>query len=103
AATPIETRGALARREGDRVTVWSSSQSAHRARAQLAQILGLDERTLRVIIPDVGGAFGSKGTLPVETPVVTLAAIELGRPVKWVEDRRENLLAAPQGRGQRAT
>ena len=103
AATPMETRGAIARREGDRVTVWSSSQSAHRARAQLAQILGLDERTLRVIVPDVGGAFGSKGTLPVETPVVTLAAIELGRPVKWVEDRRENLIAAPQGRGQRAS
>ena len=55
-----------------------------------------------MIVPDVGGGFGSKGTLPVETPLVALAALELGRPVKWVEDRRENLLAAPQGRGQRA-
>ena len=52
-------------------------------------------------VPDVGGAFGSKGTLPVETPVVALAAERLGRPVKWAEDRYENFVSAPQGRGQR--
>ena len=103
AATPMETRGALAQREDERLTVWSSSQSAHRARAQLAQVLGLDERAIRVIVPDVGGAFGSKGTLPVETPLVALAALELQRPVKWIEDRRENLVSAPHGRGQRAS
>ena len=103
AATPMETRGALALREDERLTVWSSSQSAHRARAQLAQVLGLDERAIRVIVPDVGGAFGSKGTLPVETPLVALAALELQRPVKWIEDRRENLVSAPHGRGQRAS
>jgi carbon-monoxide dehydrogenase large subunit len=102
-AAPMETRGAIARREDLELTVWSSSQSAHRPRAQLAQILGLREQAIRVIVPDVGGAFGSKGTLPVETPVVALAAIELGRPVKWIEDRRENLMCAPQGRGQRAS
>ena len=101
-ATPMETRGAIARRDGERLTVWSSSQSAHRPRAQLAQILELPPHVIRVIVPDVGGAFGSKGTLPVETPLVALAALELGRPVKWVEDRRENLIGAPQGRGLRA-
>ncbi|MEA2305278.1 MAG: aerobic carbon-monoxide dehydrogenase large subunit, partial [Solirubrobacteraceae bacterium] len=102
-ATPMETRGALAEPTGERLTVWSSSQSAHRPRAQLAQILGLPEELLRVIVPDVGGGFGSKGTLPVETPLVALAAVELRRPVKWVEDRRENFLSAPQGRGLRAS
>ena len=54
-----------------------------------------------MLVPDVGGGFGSKGTLPVETPLVALAALELGRPVKWAEDRRENFLSAPQGRGLR--
>src|SRR4029079_1484456 len=103
AATPMETRGALALREDERLTVWSSSQSAHRARAQLAQVLGLDERAIRVLVHARGGAFGSKGTLPVETPLVALAALELQRPVKWIEDRRENLVSAPHGRGQRAS
>ena len=102
-AAPMETRGALAESADGRLTVWSSSQSAHRPRAQLAQILGVAEELIRVIVPDVGGGFASKGTLPVETPLVALAAVELGRPVKWVEDRRENFLAAPQGRGQRAS
>ncbi len=100
AAVPMEPRGAIAV-PGERLTVWSSSQSAHRPRAQLAQILGRDESTIRVIVPDVGGAFGSKGTLPVETPLVALAALALGRPVKWAEDRLENFLSAPQGRGLR--
>ena len=52
-----------------------------------------------MVVPDVGGGFGSKGTLPVEAPLVAFAALELARPVKWAEDRRENFLAAPQGRG----
>jgi carbon-monoxide dehydrogenase large subunit len=103
APAPLETRGAIAVREGDRLTVWSSSQGAHRPRAQLAQMLGLAERAIRVVVPDVGGAFEAKGTLPVEVPLVALAAIELGRPVKWIESRRENLEGAPQGRGQRAS
>jgi carbon-monoxide dehydrogenase large subunit len=53
-------------------------------------------------VPDVGGSFGSKGTLAVETPLVALAALQLGRPVKWAEDRFENFLAAAQGRGMQA-
>ena len=102
AATPMESRGAIALPEPERLTVWSSSQSAHRPRAQLAQMLGLPESALRVIAPDVGGSFGSKGTLAIETPLVALAALQLGRPVKWAEDRLENFAAAPQGRGLRA-
>ena len=82
--------------------MWSSSQSAHRPRAQLAQILGRDAASIRVVVPDVGGGFGSKGTLAVETPLVALAALELDRPVRWTEDRHENFLSAPQGRGMRA-
>jgi carbon-monoxide dehydrogenase large subunit len=101
AAVPMETRGALASLDGDLLTVWSSSQGAHRPRAQLAQTLGRPESGIRVLVPEVGGAFGSKGTLPVETTLVALAALRLGRPVKWVEDRRESFLSSPQGRGMR--
>jgi aerobic carbon-monoxide dehydrogenase large subunit len=101
AAVPMETRGAIASLDGDLLTVWSSSQGAHRPRAQLAQTLGRDESGIRVRVPEVGGAFGSKGTLPVETTLVALAALKLGRPVKWIEDRRESFLSSPQGRGMR--
>ena len=102
AAVPMEPRGAVAAPAGDRLTVWSSSQSAHRPRAQLAQMLGREEAGIRVIVPDVGGGFGSKGTLAVETPLVALAALDLGRPVKWAEDRlRELPLGAAGARAAR--
>ena len=97
----LEGSGALAVPDGDRLTVWTSSLSAHRPRTQLAQMLRRDEASLRVIVPDVGGGFGSRGTLPVETPVVAFAAAELGRPVRWTEDRRERSASSPQGRGIR--
>ena len=103
-ATPMETRGVLAAYDerGDLLTVWGSFQDPHRPRAQLAGALGRAPDRIRVIVPDVGGAFGSKGVLPVEGVVVALAAIELGRPVKWAEDRMENFVAAYQGRGVQA-
>lgn len=101
-AAPLEPRGALATVEDGRLTVWLSSESAHRARAQLAQVLRRTEDSIRVVVPDVGGGFSSKGTLPVEAAVAAFAAVELGRPVRWTEDRRENALSAPQGRGVRA-
>jgi carbon-monoxide dehydrogenase large subunit len=59
----------------------------------------LEAERLHVIVPDVGGAFGSKGVIPAEAVVASIAAIDLGRPVKWVEERSENFLAAYQGRG----
>ncbi len=99
AAAPIEPRGAVVEVDGDRLTVWCSMQDPHRPLAQLSHILGIDPDRLRVIVPDVGGAFGSKGVIPAEAVVAAIAAIDLGRPVKWVEDRTENFLAAYQGRG----
>jgi aerobic carbon-monoxide dehydrogenase large subunit len=100
-AAPIEPRGIIAEhdRARDRLTVWCSMQDTHRPLAQLAHILGRDEQHLHVIVPDVGGAFGSKGVIPAEAVVAAVAAIDLGRPVKWVEERTDNFLAAYQGRG----
>ena len=91
------------RREGDRLTVWSSSQSAHRPRAQLAQILGPRRGAIRVIVPDVGGALRLQGDAAGRDAAGRAGRARARRPVKWVEDRRENFLAAPQGRGQRAS
>jgi carbon-monoxide dehydrogenase large subunit len=101
AAVPMETRGCLAEYDEarDELTVWASVQDTHRPRAQLAHILGRPEARIRVIAPDVGGAFGSKGVIAPEVAAVAAAAIALGIPVKWTEDRFENLLACYQGRG----
>jgi carbon-monoxide dehydrogenase large subunit len=100
-AAPIEPRGALAEYDPkrDRLTMWCSMQDTHRPLEQLAHALGREREQLRVVVPDVGGAFGSKGVIPVEAVLAAVAAIDLGRPVKWVEDRSENFLAAYQGRG----
>jgi aerobic carbon-monoxide dehydrogenase large subunit len=100
-AAPIEPRGVIVEHDGDsdRLTAWCSMQDTHRPLAQLSHILGFEEERIRVVIPDVGGAFGSKGVIPAEAAVAAIAAIDLGRPVKWVEERTENFLAAYQGRG----
>lgn len=101
AASPIETRGALAIYDAgsDLLTVWCSSQDPHRPLAQLSRMLGRPDDRIRVIVPDVGGGFGSKGGAPPEVAVAAWLAMQTGRPVKWVEDRRENLAASYQGRG----
>jgi aerobic carbon-monoxide dehydrogenase large subunit len=100
-AAPMEARGAIAEHEpnGDLLTVWCSAQDTHRPLAQLAHILHRPASAIRVIVPDVGGAFGSKGTIAPEVAAIAAAALKLGVPVKWTEDRFENLLAASQGRG----
>jgi aerobic carbon-monoxide dehydrogenase large subunit len=100
-AAPIETRGAIAEHDcsDDLITVWCSAQDPHRPRAQLAHILGRPDDRVRVIVPDVGGAFGSKGVIAPEVAAVAAAAIKLGTPLKWAEDRLENFLGAYQGRG----
>ena len=100
-AAPIEPRGALAEydTEADVVTVRCSAQDPHRPLAQLAHALGRESERIRVVVPDVGGAFGSKGAVGPEVAAVAAAAMQLGRPVKWTEDRLENFLAAYQGRG----
>jgi carbon-monoxide dehydrogenase large subunit len=101
-AAPIEPRGAIASWEGERLTLWTSAQDPHRPLAGLAHVLDRPPETIHVIVPDVGGAFGSKGPLAAEAAVAAVAALDLGRPVKWVEERMENFLASYQGRGVRA-
>ncbi len=100
-AAPIEPRGVIvAYDEGeDMLTVWASAQDPHRPLSQLAHALDRSRERIRVVVPDVGGAFGSKGMIGVEGVTMAVAAMDLGRPVKWVEDRSENFLAAYQGRG----
>ncbi|MEA2145081.1 MAG: aerobic carbon-monoxide dehydrogenase large subunit, partial [Solirubrobacteraceae bacterium] len=101
AAVPIEARGVVAEHDAGRdvLTLWCSAQDTHRPLAQLSHVLGLPEESIHVIVPDVGGAFGSKGVMGPEVAATAVAAIDLGRPVKWAEDRLENFLAAYQGRG----
>ena len=91
----IECRGAVARYDPveDRLTLWSSTQTPHTAMRLLSDMLGWDENRVRVLTPDVGGGFGPKLIFYPEDVAVSLAAILLGRPVKWIEDRRESLLA----------
>jgi aerobic carbon-monoxide dehydrogenase large subunit len=104
AAVPMETRGAVASHDGDEdlLTIWCSAQDTHRQQKQLEHVLGRPGTAMRVVIPDVGGAFGSKGALAPEAAVAAVAALELGRPVKWAEDRFENFVASYQGRGLHA-
>jgi aerobic carbon-monoxide dehydrogenase large subunit len=79
-----------------------SAQDSHRQLAGLAQVLGRTEDSIHVIVPDVGGAFGSKGAPAPETMLVAAAAMTSGRTVKWAEDREENFVASYQGRGVEA-
>ncbi len=101
AAVPMEARGAVAEHNvaGDTLTVWGSFQDPHRPREQLAHILDRDPERIRVVAPDVGGAFGSKGVIAPEIAAMAAATILLGRPLKWIEDRLENLVGCYQGRG----
>ena len=101
-ASPLETRGCMADYDEGRreLTVWSSTQGQHLLRRRLATTTGLGESSIRVIAPDVGGGFGQKIPAAPEEVAVALAAILLGRPVRWVEDRRENLTAAPHAKQQ---
>src|SRR5499426_231598 len=101
--SPIETRGIVAEWDARRQTlkVWDSTQAPLPIKNGLARLFGLPEFNVEVVAPDVGGGFGTKIMLfyPEET-LVPCAAIKLGRPVKWTEDRREHLVAANQERGQ---
>ena len=100
-AHPLETRGLVARWEGGRLTVWAAIQMVHRHRRFIAGQLGLPEAQLRVIAPaDVGGGFGTKGQFYAEDIIVPALAMRLGRPVKWIESRREHTLASYVERDQ---
>jgi carbon-monoxide dehydrogenase large subunit len=100
APLPLETRGCLAHVQGGMLTLWTSTQMPHRARAMLAETLGLPEHQVRVIAPEVGGGFGCKVGLYDEEALAAFAAVTLGRPVKWIETRSESLSATTHGRGQ---
>ena len=103
APLPLEGRAAAARWADGRLTLWASTQNAQLARDALAAAAGLDAAAVRVIAPDVGGGFGAKIAIDRDTIIVAWAARHLGRPVRWVETRNENLLGMVHGRAQRHT
>lgn len=102
---PMECRGVVAHlNPADRVlTVWSSTQMPHLVRTYISEELGLPESRIRVIAPDVGGGFGIKGQVFGEEVLVAWLAIKTGRPVKWIEDRREHLIASIHARDHEHT
>lgn len=98
---PLEGRGVVAAVDPlGRLTVWDSTQVPHLIRGVLAEMLGKAEHEIRVVPPDVGGAFGVKQPFYPEEFLVPYLALALGRPVKWIEDRHEHLLASVHERGQ---
>ncbi|MEW6131072.1 MAG: glyceraldehyde dehydrogenase subunit alpha [Acidobacteriota bacterium] len=98
----MEPRGVLARYlPGEQeLTVWSSTQIPHLLRTQLALMIGIPENKLRVITPEVGGGFGSKLNVYAEEALLGWISMQLHKPVKWIETRRENIQATIHGRGQ---
>src|SRR5437764_7143451 len=101
----MEPRGVLARYfpGEEELTVWSSTQIPHLLRTQLALMIGIPENKLRVITPEVGGGFGSKLNVYAEEALLGWISIQLGKPVKWIESRRENMQATIHGRAQVGT
>ncbi|MBJ3776991.1 xanthine dehydrogenase family protein molybdopterin-binding subunit [Acuticoccus mangrovi] len=98
----IEPRGVVARWDPmeERLTVWNSTQMPHRAKRLLVTTLGLTERQVRVVPPDVGGGFGPKFVFHPEELAIAAAAKLTGLPVKWAEDRYESFIATVQERDQ---
>ena len=103
AGVPMECRGVVAELDstGRWLTVHSSTQIPHLLRTYLADELGWPESRIRVRAPEVGGGFGVKGHVFVEEVLVAWLAIRTGRPVKWIEDRREHLIASIHAREHR--
>jgi carbon-monoxide dehydrogenase large subunit len=100
APNAIEPLGILAVPEDDgRLTVYISHQRPHGMKARLSQLLAIDSDKLRVVVPDVGGAFGMKGMTYPEYTVAAAVALRLGLPVMWVERRREHMSGGTHGRG----
>ncbi|WP_420618493.1 xanthine dehydrogenase family protein molybdopterin-binding subunit [Candidatus Poriferisocius sp.] len=102
-AIPMEGRACVARYDqgSGLFELWTTTQIPHLIRAGLSDALGVAESRIRVISPDVGGGFGVKAQLYPEEVACCLAARELGRPVKWVEDRREHFFASHHSREHR--
>jgi aerobic carbon-monoxide dehydrogenase large subunit len=102
APASMETRGVVAeyRKSDKTLTIWSSSQIPHLLRNILAAQVGLPQHQVRVIVPEVGGGFGSKLNVYPEEVVAAFASMKTGHPVKWIEDRSENLAVTIHGRDQ---
>ena len=101
APAPMESRsGAAAWGEDGRLTAWIPNQGAQGTKGALLGMLGLKPEQVRIITPDVGGAFGAKFGADSEHAIVCWVAKQLGRPVRWSETRNENLLVMPHGRAQ---
>jgi carbon-monoxide dehydrogenase large subunit len=100
APVPMEGRAILvdANRGTGEITMYSATQAPHEVRAFGARLLGVPEHQVRVISRDTGGAFGQKIMVQRDEQAIMLAGFKVGVPVKWVEDRRENLMAAGQSR-----
>ena len=101
APAPLETRGIIAdyQVDGDKLTIWNSTQAPHRVRDYLARSLVRPEDSIRVVAPHVGGSFGMKDCIYPEDVLVPYLSVMLKRPIKWVESRQENFLSY-HGRGQ---
>src|SRR5882724_11120722 len=102
---PLEGRGVVAvwdRRDGT-LTTWNSTQVSHFVQQGLVTTLELPPNRIRVIAPDLGGGFGTKASGYAEDALVPIAARALGRPVKWIEDRREHMMSAAHARHQTHT
>jgi len=103
AAVPMEGRAGMAEWDGreDRLVLYTSTQVPYIVRTAIADILDLPQQRIRVIAPDVGGGFGLKCVVSREEVLISIAAQRLRHPVKWIEDRQENLTAAFHGHEQR--
>lgn len=101
-AVPIEPRGLVAEFDSGRrvLTMWGPTKVPYFNRGVLSAMLGLPESQIHFIEPDVGGGFGARGEFYPEDFLVPFAAIATGRPVKWIETRREHFLAINHSRGQ---
>jgi carbon-monoxide dehydrogenase large subunit len=99
---PLETRGGIGRYDASRaiLELHGAAKVPHRNRELLARMLGLPPSSIHVHESHVGGGFGIRGELYPEDVLICVAAMRLGRPVKWIEDRREHLIAANHSRQQ---
>ena len=105
APVPMETRGFVVEWSGasGEMTIWASTQVPHEVRLFCSRLLGVPEQRIRVVMRDTGGGFGQKALVLREEMSLMLAARMIPAPIKWIEDRRENLMSAGQSRHEHAT
>jgi carbon-monoxide dehydrogenase large subunit len=102
-AAPMEGRGLLAHYANGEMVIYAATQAPHEVRLFCSRLLGLPEHRIRVVMRDTGGGFGQKVLVQRDEMCVMLAAPKVGAPIKWVEERRENLLAAGKSRQEHAS